>query len=184
MSRIAPIEPDQAAGDTRAALDEGMAAWGRMTNMKRTLLHSVPAYRALMQWYTLFDTVKAFLGERLAIVFAHAISAESDCLICTTYMRRILIEWGENPNELKLDDKGKAVVAFGRAIAQPGNRVPDALYGKVASFFTNEQMVALTAFAALMVATNVINNVLEVDLDQYLYDYRDVARNKEVRHGT
>ena len=157
----------------RTALDEGMAKWGRMTNMKRTLLHSLPAYRALMQWYPLFETVKVFLGERLAIIFAHAISSESDCLICTTYMRRILIEWGEDPNRLTLDEKGDEVVAFGRAIAQHGNRVPDELYKKVAGFFTNEQIVALTAFAALMVATNVINNVLQVDLDEYLYEYRD-----------
>jgi len=27
----------------------------------------LPAYRALMQWYPLFDRVKAFLGERLTI---------------------------------------------------------------------------------------------------------------------
>ena len=184
MSRIPPLAREQATGETRAAFDEGMAAWGRMTNMKRTLLHSLPAYRALMHWYALFDTVKPFLGERLAIIFAHAISAETDCLICTTYMRRILIEWGEDPNQLKLDDKGEALVALGRAIAKTGNRVPDALYARVARFFTTEQLVALVAFAGLMVATNVINNVLEVDLDQYLYGFRDGATGKTMNHGT
>src|SRR5437764_913497 len=168
MPRIIPLEHEEAAGEVRKALDEGIAKWGRMTNMKRTLLRSLPAYHALMQWYLLFDTVKTFLGERLAIIFAHAISSESDCLICTTYMRRILIEWDEDPNELKVDEKGEALVAFGRAIAQPGNRIPDQLYKKIASFFTTEQIVALTAFAALMVATNIINNVLQVELDEYL----------------
>src|SRR5882762_6131290 len=128
MPRIVPIRLEQATGEVQKAFDEGLAKWGRMTHMKRTLLHSLPAYRALMQWYALFDTVKAFLGERLAIIFAHAISSESDCIICTTYMRRILIEWGENPSELKLDEKGEALVAFGRAIAQHGNRVADELY--------------------------------------------------------
>ena len=62
--------------------------------MKRTLLHSLPSYQVLMEWYTLLDVVKGFLGERLAIIFAHAISAQSDCLICTTFMRRILVDWG------------------------------------------------------------------------------------------
>lgn len=172
MPRIAPLEREQTAGDVRAAFDEGVARWGRMTNMKRTLLHSLPAYRALMQWYALFDTVKPFLGERLAIIFAHAISAQSDCLICTTYMRHILIQWGENPDELKLDEKGEVLVAFGRAIAQRGDRVPATLFKKLAAFFNPEQIVALTAFASLMVATNIINNVLEVDLDEYLYEFR------------
>jgi hypothetical protein len=172
MPRIAPLEREQTTGEVCAAFHEGVSKWGRMTNMKRTLLHSLPAYRALMQWYTLFDAVKAFLPERLAIIFAHSISAESDCLICTTYMRRILIQWGENPDQLQLDEMGQALVAFGRAIAQQGNRVPAALYKRLAGFFNPEQIVALTAFAGLMVATNIINNVLEVDLDEYLYEFR------------
>src|SRR5689334_13216842 len=100
MRRIRPVEFEQSSGDVRAAFEQGLARWGRLTNMKRTLLHSLPAYRVLMEWYTLFDVVKGFLGERLAIIFSHAISAETDCLICTTYMRRILMDWGENPDEL------------------------------------------------------------------------------------
>jgi len=184
MPRIAPIERDQATNEIRSAFDEGLARWGRMTNMKRTLLHSLPGYHALMQWYPLFDTVKVFLGERLAIIFAHAISSESDCLICTTFMRRLLINAGDNPNELKLDEKGEALVAFGRAIAQHGNRVPDELYKKLAGFFTAEQVVALTAFAGLMVATNIVNNALQVELDEYLYEFRDDQPVKVLTHGT
>ncbi|SRR6266704_2385166 len=172
MPHIPPLELEQTTSDRRAAFEHGLARFGRLTNMKRTLLHCPPAYHALMEWYTLFDLVKGFLGERLAIIFSHAISAESDCLICTTFMRRILIEWGENPDELKLDEKGETIVAFGRAIARHGNRVPDEVYNRVAGYFTHEQMVALTAFAALMIATNIVNNVLQVDLDEYLYSYR------------
>lgn len=173
MPRIAPLEHEQTTGAARAAFDEGLAKWGRLTNMKRTLLHSVPSYHALMEWYTLLDIIKPFLGDHLPIIFAHAISSGSGCLICTTFMRRILIDWGENPNELKLDEKGKVLVEFGRALAKQGSRVPDALYKKLSSFFTPEQIVTLTAFGGLMVATNIINNVLEVDLDQYLYEYRE-----------
>jgi hypothetical protein len=178
MSRIAPIERDETSGELRATFDQGIAKYGRLTNMKRTLLHSLPAYHALMQWYPLFDTIKAFLGERLAIVFAHAISAQSHCLICSTFMRRILIDWGEDPSQLKLDEKGETLVAFGRAIVREGNRVPADLYNRIARFFTPEQIVALTGFAAIMVATNIINNVLEVDLDEYLYAYREPSADR------
>jgi hypothetical protein len=172
MPRVTPIEIEHTSGQQRTAFEHGLARFGRLTNMKRTLLHSVPSYHVLMEWYTLFDTVKDFLGERLAIIFSHAISAETDCLICTTYMRRILTDWGENPDKLSLDEKGEALVAFGRAIAGHGSRVPDDVYATIARFFTTEQIVALTAFAGLMVATNIINNVLEIDLDEYLYAYR------------
>src|SRR5437868_14773497 len=102
MPRIPPIELEQTSVEARAAFEKGVGRWGRLTNMKRTLLHSLPAYQVLMEWYTLFDVVKGFLGERLAIIFSHALSSESDCLICTTYMRRLLIDWGENPDQLNL----------------------------------------------------------------------------------
>ena len=82
--------------------------------MKRTLLHSVPAFDALMTWYALRDAVQPFLGERLTAIFAHAVSAETDCLICSTFFRRLLIQSGENPDRLDLDPWETAVVAFGR----------------------------------------------------------------------
>ena len=173
MPRIPTIEYEKTSGELRETFDQGLARYGRMTNMKRTLLHSLPVYHAMMVWYPLFDAIQPFLGERLAIIFSHAISSESDCLICTTFMRRILIDWGEEPNDLHLDEKGQAVVAFGQAIARPGSRVPDDLYAQIASFFTPEQIVALTAFACQMMATNIFNNALEVDLDEYLYAYRE-----------
>jgi alkylhydroperoxidase family enzyme len=100
-------------------------------------------------------------------------------------MRRILMEWGEKPDALILDEKGRAVVAFGRALVQPGNRVPDAVYRTMEQLFSSEQIVALTAFAGLMAATNMINNALKVDLDEYLYAYRQEQPLPErgVKHG-
>ncbi len=172
MPRIMPLEHEQTLGETRGVFDQGLVKYGRMTNMKRTLIHSLPAYHALMEWYPLFDAIKAFVGERSAIIFAHAISSQGDCLICTTFMRRLLINWGEDPSDLKLDEKEQTLVAFGRAIVMPGNRVPDEIYAQLAALFSTEQIVVLTAFASLMIATNIVNNALEVELDEYLYDYR------------
>jgi len=63
-------------------------------------------------------------------------------------------------------------VDFGRAIARQGNRIPSDLYLKLENWFTAEQIVALTGFASLMIATNVVNNALEIDLDEYLYAFK------------
>jgi alkylhydroperoxidase family enzyme len=171
MTRITPLGPHEGTPDQRSAFDDGVHRYGRMTNMKRTLLHSTPAFRALMEWYPLRDTVEPFLGRRLTTIFAHAISADSDCLICSTFFRRILIDDGENPDELVLDDREQLVVDFGRCLATPMYTVPDELYARLADEFTNEQIVALTAFGAMMVATNIVNNALDVPLDDYLEPY-------------
>lgn len=171
MPRIPPLDYADASPEARVAHDEHLKT-ARITNMKRTLLRSVPAFHALMEWYPLRDTVQPFLGERLTTLFAHAVSSETDCLICSTFFRRILIDSGEDPDRLEMDERERAVVDFGRAISHTPHRVPDAVYDRVAAYFSDEQMVALTAFGALMIATNVINNALQVPLDDYLQPYR------------
>jgi alkylhydroperoxidase family enzyme len=172
MSRVVPLTYDAASPQAQQAHDEHVAQHARITNMKRTLLHSLPAFHALMEWYPLRDAVQPFLGERLTTLFAHAISSETDCLICSTFFRRILIEVGENPDRLQLDERETAVVEFGRRLAVSPFTVPDDVFARVAGFLDSEQIVALTAFGALMVATNVVNNALEVQLDEYLQPYR------------
>jgi alkylhydroperoxidase family enzyme len=176
MPRIAPLDSEAAPPDARAAAEAHVRNHARMTNMKRTLLHSLPAFRPLMEWYPLRDTVQPFLGERLTTLFAHAISAETDCLICSTFFRRMLIQTGDNPDRLKLDERETAVMDFGRALAVSPFKVPDEVYRRLASHFSASQIVALTAFGALMVATNVVNNALEVELDEYLQPYRKGVR--------
>jgi alkylhydroperoxidase family enzyme len=176
MPRIPPLDTETAPADARAAAEAHVRGHARMTNMKRTLLHSLPAFHALMEWYPLRDTVQPFLGERLTTLFAHAISAETDCLICSTFFRRMLIQTGENPERLKLDGRETAVVDFGRALAVSPFRVPEEAYQRLADYFLPAQVVALTAFGALMVATNVFNNALDVELDEYLQPYRKGVR--------
>src|SRR5262245_36043790 len=105
MARIPPLEYEQAAPDARVELDRQLAAHGRVTNMKRTLAHAPAALHALMQWYPLRETVLPFLGERLTTLFTHAVSTQTDCLICSTFFRRILIESGEDPDKLTLDER-------------------------------------------------------------------------------
>ena len=175
MARIPPLEQAPDHGWAREEWERQVRAHGRMTQMKRTLAHSDVALRALMEWYALRDEVLPFLGERLSDLFSHAISAETDCLICSTYFRRALIDRGEHPDATGLDDREQAVVDFGRALATDRHRVPDQTYARLARFFTPREIVTLTAFGALMIATNVINNALEVDLDEYLKPYVKAA---------
>ncbi len=176
--RVPPTDYEQLPENAKAAHD-AHARIARVTNMKRTLLHSVPAFDALMTWYALRDTVQPFLGERLTAIFAHAVSTETDCLICSTFFRRLLLQSGENPEHLRLDPWESAVVAFGRSLASTPHAVPDDTYAAVAARLSHQQIVALTAFGALMVATNVFNNALGVPLDEYLEPFR----RAEARHG-
>jgi alkylhydroperoxidase family enzyme len=172
MPRIHPIDPESASPELREAHARAGQRFGHVTNMKATLLRSLPAFDALMTWYDLRETVQPFLGDRLTDLFSHTISAGTDCLICSTYFRRALIDAGVNPDEVSLNEREQVVVEFGRCLAKPFSRVPEEVYARLSALFMDEQVVALTAFGAMMVATNVVNNALEVELDDYLLDYR------------
>jgi alkylhydroperoxidase family enzyme len=172
MSRIIPVQDDDANPEWRAVLDQIRTAHGRTTNMKRTLARSPVALHALMTWYDLRNEVVPFLGERPTTLFAHAISAGTDCLVCSTFFRRLLIDAGEDPDALRLDDWEQTIVAYGRQLAVDPHGVSDELYGRLAARLEPNQIVALTVFGGLMVATNLFNNALRVDLDDYLHPYR------------
>jgi alkylhydroperoxidase family enzyme len=172
VARIEPIEREEADGETRAALDEIVAAHGRATNMKRTLARSPVALRSLMTWYDLRDEVATFLGVRATVLFAHAISAGTDCLICSTFFRRLLIDAGDDPDDPRLNEREAVLVEFGRQLARDPHRVDDGLFARLSHSFDADQIVTLTAFGGLMVATNLFNNALRVDLDEYLWSYR------------
>lgn len=175
MARVPQTTYEAAAPASRVLWDEQIKAHGRMTNMKRTLAHSPVALKALMEWYPLRDAVVPFLGDRLTTLFAHAVSVETDCLICSTFFRRILKDAGENPDDLRLDAREELVVSYGRHLAKDRNRVPDDLFTSLKAHFDDRQLVDLTAFGALMIATNVFNNALGVDLDDYLEPYRGLG---------
>ncbi|HZE75196.1 MAG TPA: hypothetical protein VE091_07805 [Gemmatimonadales bacterium] len=183
MARIQPQSYAEAPESVRAEWDRQTREHGRMTNMKRTLAHNPASLRALMEWYPLRDEVRLFLGERLTDLFAHALSAENDCLICSTFFRRILIERGEDPEHLALDEHDRDVLEFARRLATGGHDVPDPLFARLLTWLTPAQMVTLTAFGSLMLATNVVNNALQVDLDEYLEPYRRHAGAPEGTSG-
>ena len=182
MARVSMTEYDTASPEVRAAYEDQIAKNGRITNMKRTLLHSVPAYHAYMEWYRLRDEISPFIGERGVVIFSHAISTASHCLICSTFFRRYLIEAGEDPGQLVLNEGEQLLVDYGRQLATDSNNVSEELYGRLAATFSEREILLLTAFAGIMIATNVLNNALRVPLDEVLYQYRDAKQFGE-QHG-
>ena len=171
MSRITIPNYENLSVEAKKEYDGQIAAHGRMTNMKKTLLHSVPSFRVLMEWYPLRDDVVKIVGEFALNVYAYAISSDNDCLICSTFFRKILKDGGYDPDNLKLDNDCKLLMEYAAACVAKPVCVSDALFAKMRERFSEEEIVLLTAFAGMMIATNLINNALEVTLDDYLVTY-------------
>jgi hypothetical protein len=173
MARIEPPATKDISPSVKAAFEHHVQEYGgRITNMKATLGHSLIAFEAYMQWYPLYAEVEKILGKRMASLYAHAISCGADCPLCSTFFRKIIIDSGETPEKLELNDSEKDVLNFGSAIAKHKGNIADHLYSKVAGSYNENEMVILTAFAGIMIATNIFNNVIETEIDEYLSAYR------------
>jgi hypothetical protein len=164
---------DELGPEARAASDAHVEAHGgRITNMKATLLAHVPSFTAYMQWYTLRDALAPFIGERAVSLFSYAISDENDCLVCSVFFRKILIDAGEDPDNPQVTEAEQLLIDWGRYIARDPAGIPAEFYASLEQTFNPQLRVLLLAFAGQMVATNLFNTVGRVPLDEVLYDYR------------
>ena len=171
MNRIAPVTLETATPEQQALWKETEARHV-VTNMKATLLRSREALHAVLEWYPLFQKAKTFLSEREAVLFCNAISRANHCALCSLFMRRTLVQWGEDPNHLILGDRAQTLVDFGRQLAVDANGVSDELFARLSAFLSDDEIVDLTTFGALMIVNNVFNSALKVDVDTSLDPYR------------
>ena len=172
MARIPPVTDRELQPAVQIAFERHIKEYnGRITNMKATLGHSLLAFDVYMQWYPLYEQVETILGKRLAYLYAYAISKATDCPLCSTFFRKIIIDAGEKPENLELTPPEKDLIAFGSSIAKHQGNINDQLYNSVAMQYNIKDMVTLIAFAGQMIATNVFNNVIETDIDEYLVEY-------------
>ncbi|MET0636927.1 MAG: hypothetical protein ABWZ25_12930 [Chitinophagaceae bacterium] len=172
MARIFPVDQSTLPLPIKEAFAKHVAGYhARITNMKATLAYSLPAFEAYMQWYPLYLELEKIIGPKLSYQFAYAVSNGTDCPLCSTFFRKVIIDAGEDPQNLQLSDTDKQLLTFGSIIAKNHGHIADHIYNPVSARYSKKDLVTIIAFAGQMIATNVFNNVLETDIDDYLLEY-------------
>lgn len=171
MAYISQVVYEEASKEVKAQFEDQIKRNGRITNMKKTLLHSLPAFHALMEWYPLRDTVQEFLGERAVNFFCYAISTENQCLICSMFFKQILDDLQIAFDSFAFTEEEERIIAYGKALVSGPQNISAELLAELKQSYNEEQIVALTAFGSLMIATNLINTALQVELDDELVPY-------------
>lgn len=180
MSFLPDPQPDALTPEQRALWEDFVSRHpGRLTNQKTVMLGDDDTFRIYMGWYTLFDKLAAVVGARAVHVFAHAISDENDCLICSVFFRQILIDGGDDPDDPATTELEDALLDLGRRIARTPTGIPDEAYVRIERLIPDPHArILLIAFAGQMVATNVFNSVGRVPLDEVLYGYRKTGDSR------
>lgn len=172
MAQLSPIDYATASDEIRAEHDRELKLRGRITNMKRILLHSPAAHRIYAEWFTLRDLLKPTLGDRAIWLFSKAIAETMRAEIPVTFFRRALIDSGFEPEGIAPSADEALLIKFGKAVAADANAVPDETWAALKARYDETLLVNLTAFAGIMVATCVFTNAVRVDLDPELETYR------------
>ncbi len=163
MARIEPINYENASEQTKVAHDEYVKK-AKLNNMKLTLLHDVTAFNVMNGFHTLCERAKEFLPEVDVNLFCYAISFENDCMACSSVFRSFLDEQGVDFDTLIMTPVQQALISFGRNVADNPHEVDEDQLEELKEFFTDEQLVVITALAAMMVASNIFNTVFDIEM--------------------
>lgn len=167
MARIKLLEQNEVTGAEKERYDE-LAGRNAVTNMKRGLLNDAATFDAYMAWYTSWNRLVEVIGEKDAVLYAHAISTTNSCQLCSLFFISDVKGLGLDPNNLVYDEKEQLLAALAQSIVKDPTSVSDELFDGLRKYFDDREIVVIVGFAGQMIATNNFNSVLKIDVDKRL----------------
>ena len=181
MGRVSQIDPQHAPREVQEAIRQHLEEGHQLTSEKKTLLHSVAAFRAVEEAsYDLDDELQQLIGKLDGDLFEYAISVQNECLVCTTYFGKLLRnEHHIDPNAFHLTRREELLMQYARSLARDPKGITDKAFQELREEFlqngdgdgnpVDEEkaeriMVVLTAMGAMMIANNTVNDALQVDV--------------------
>ena len=175
MARVKLVEQNEATGAEKERYDE-LAGRNAVTNMKRGLLNDAATYDAYMAWYTSWNRLVEVIGEKDAVLYAHAISTTNSCQLCSLFFISDVKGLGLDPANLVYDKKEQVLADLAQAIVKNPTAVSDEIFDRLREFFNDQEIVVVVGFAGQMIATNNFNSVLKINVDQRLLPIIDEFR--------
>lgn len=165
MAIISLIDLKNTTDEVKEAIDKHVADGYTITREKLTLLHNVPCFEALeVESYRIDKELQKFVTERAAFIYEYAISIGNNCLVCSTYFKNKLGEYGvENFEDFKLTEDEQLLYDLANSIVLDVRNIPDEIYDRLKKRFNEEQIVVIVTMGVFMIANNYFNDILKVD---------------------
>lgn len=170
MSRLLPVEPATATGETKELLDGIQTAFGRVPNSLRTMAVNPAVLKSWIELNRILGaTLTSALNEQIAIVMAEA----NGCVYCLSAHTAIGRLVGLDEHELarsrageSADPKKAAALGFALGVHHKRGSVSATDLAHVrAAGYDDAEIAAIIGHVALNVLTNYFNNVAEPLLD-------------------
>lgn len=173
---ISLVTRENATPEARAALDRHLEGGFKLTHMKQTLLHSAIAFEGMINASEAIqrELLKHGITEGMILFFNYAVSTGNKCLICGTLFSMVMKKVGiEDFSQLELTEQEQELLDFAEALVKDANHVPDEVYDKLRERYDEETLVLLVVHGIHMLSDNYFNNIVGVELDDYLLEYYD-----------
>ena len=166
MARISQIDLETASPEIKAIVKEHVESGHKITNVKRTILHHLPSFKALeLGQYDVDDDLQRIIGKLDGDIFEFAISNKNGCLVCSNYFIKLLkIDHGiEDPFTYEFTKRQALLIQYAEALVQDPKNVPDELFAQLQEEFDEETIIAITTMGVMLIAMNNFNDALQIE---------------------
>ena len=175
MARVRDIEPEELAPDLAAICREFAGGYGPFRNQVAVFAHVPAALRHLMG-LLLELRAAATLPKRYLELAIVTVSKLNACEYCVAHHRPFLAVEGVWPSGAErlldyvdhpeLDDTDRLVVEYAIAAWERPNRIPDSLFDRLRTHFSEAQIVELNLRITLCGFFNKFNDALQIEEEE------------------
>ena len=124
----------------------------------------MPCFQAIEAGsYAVDEELAAIVGKRAADIYEYAISAANDCIVCTTYFKKLLDSEGIDIHNFEFTKDEDLLVEFARALANDPRHIPADLKDRMQARYNDREFVVITSMGIMMLANNYFNDIMEVE---------------------
>lgn len=171
MARIAVIDPQSAAGETKQLLDAVQSGLGMVPNFIRALANSPAALKAFLGIHGIAGD--GFLDPKTRERIALAVAEQNACQYCVSAHTAIGRKAGLDNDEIlanragrSSDAKADAALTFARALVENTGQVSKAeFYAVRAAGHSDGEIIEIITHVAMNIFTNLLGKATEVDID-------------------
>lgn len=109
------------------------------------------------------EELASIVGKRAADIYEYAISAANDCIVCTTYFKKLLDSEGIDIHNFEFTKDEELLVEFARALANDPRHIPADLKDRMQARYNDREFVVITSMGIMMLANNYFNDIMEVE---------------------
>lgn len=176
MARVTYIDENKTSNpDILEAFDRMIQKRGKLTNIYKALAHKPDILKTIGPFVAAVqkpDELDPKLKERIIL----RVSKINRSAYCCHAHEQISTKMGftrdeinemDNPSTAKISDAEKAALNYAEALTvNPGN-IPDTVYEDLKKYYSESQIVEITALAALYNMINRFNEALKLDPEEY-----------------